>query len=69
VVLVIGFNGVMLWLLEVPASLLRSRAGLDAQATERAKAWVRLHGHRVAVRGLSALGALLVIKGIIGLIS
>src|SRR6059058_435460 len=27
------------------------------QAIERTRAWVRLHAHRVAVRGLSALGA------------
>ena len=38
------------------------------RAIERAKAWVARHAHAFAVRGLTALGALLVIKGLIGLL-
>jgi len=38
------------------------------RAVEQAKAWVRRHAHVFAVRGFAALGALLVIKGLIGLL-
>ena len=69
VLLVIGFNVVMLWLLEVPLLCYIVAPNWTPQAIERVKAWVRVHAHRVAVRGLTALGALLVIKGVIGLIS
>ena len=69
VLLVIGFNVVMLWLLEVPLLCYVVAPSWTPQAIERAKAWVRVHAHRVAVRGLTALGALLVIKGVIGLVS
>jgi hypothetical protein len=69
VLLVIGFNVVMLWLLEIPLLCFLIAPDRTPQAIERTRAWVRLHAHRVAVRGLSGLGALLVIKGIIGLIS
>ena len=36
---------------------------------ERARLWVSRHAHMFAVRGLTAIGALLIIKGIVGLIS
>ena len=36
---------------------------------DRAKGWVSRHAHMFAVRGFAAVGALLVIKGIIGLVS
>jgi hypothetical protein len=38
-------------------------------AVERTKIWVSRHAHVFAVRGLAALGALLIIKGIVGLAS
>ncbi len=67
VLLVIGFNLVMLWLLEVPlVSFLISPAGTP-RAIERAKGWVSRHSHTFAVRGLTLLGVLMIIKGIIGL--
>src|SRR5204863_538490 len=56
VLLVIGFNVVMLWLLEVPLLCFLIAPDRTPHAIERTKAWVRLHAHRVAVRGLSALG-------------
>jgi hypothetical protein len=36
---------------------------------DRAKAWVSRHAHRFAIRGFTAVGALLIIKGVVGLVS
>jgi hypothetical protein len=69
VLLVVGFNAVMLWLLEVPLGCYIVAPNWTPNAIERAKAWVRAHAHRFAVRGLTGLGLLLVVKGIIGLVS
>ena len=67
VLLVIGFNLVMLWLLEVPAGSFLIAPEWTPRAVERAKAWVSRHSHMFAVRGLTLLGVLLIIKGIVGL--
>jgi hypothetical protein len=67
VLLVIGFNLVMLWLLEVPLISFVVAPKWTPRAIDRAKAWISRHAHVFAVRGLTALGTLLVIKGIIGL--
>jgi len=69
VLLVIGFNVVMLWLLEVPLAAFAVAPEATPRAIERAKAWVSRHAHIVAVRGFAAVGVLLVIKGIVGLVS
>jgi hypothetical protein len=69
VLLVIGFNLVMLWLLEVPLASFVVAPDWTPRAIERAKAWVSRHAHVFAVRGAAAVGALLVIKGIVGLVS
>lgn len=69
VLLVIGFNLVMLWLLEVPLASFLLAPDWTPSAIERAKAWVSRHAHVFAVRGFAAVGALLVIKGIIGLVT
>lgn len=69
VLLVIGFNLVMLWLLEVPLACFLVAPEWTPRALERTKEWVRQHAHRVAVRGLTVLGGLLVIKGIAGLVT
>ncbi len=69
VLLVIGFNLVMLWLLEVPLISFVIAPDWTPKAIERAKAWVSRHSHVFAVRGLTLIGALLIIKGIAGLIS
>jgi hypothetical protein len=69
VLLVIGFNIVMLWLLEVPLASFLVAPDWTPRAIERAKAWVSRHAHTFAVRGLAAVGALLVIKGIVGLVT
>ena len=66
VLLVIGFNIVMLWLLEVPFISFILAPEKTPQAIARAKAWVSRHAHVFAVRGFATIGALLVIKGLIG---
>jgi len=68
-VIVIGFNLVMLWLLEVPLASFVIAPDWTPRAIERAKAWVSRHARVFAVRGFAAVGALLVIKGIVGLVS
>ena len=67
VLLVIGFNLVMLWLLEVPLVSFVIAPEWTPRAIQRAKAWVSQHLHVFAVRGLTLFGALMIIKGIIGL--
>ena len=69
VLIVIGFNLVMLWLLEVPLASFVVAPEWTPRAIERAKLWVSRHRHVFAVRGFAAVGALLVIKGIIGLVT
>ena len=67
VLMVIGFNLVMLWLLEVPLVSFLVAPEWTPRAIERAKLWVSRHSHSFAVRGFSLLGVLLIIKGIVGL--
>ena len=69
VLLVIGFNLVMLWLLEVPLASFVVAPEWTPRAIARAKVWVGRHAHMFAVRGFAAVGVLLVIKGIVGLVS
>ncbi len=68
VLIVIGFNVVMLWLLEVPLASFLIAPEWTPRAIDRAKAWVSRHTHVFAVRGFATVGALLVIKGLIGLL-
>jgi Sap, sulfolipid-1-addressing protein len=67
VLLVVGFNLVMMWLLEVPLGCFVVAPEWTPGAVDRAKTWVSRHAHVFAVRGFATIGALLVIKGIIGL--
>ena len=68
VLLVIGFNLVMLWLLEVPLVCFVVAPDWTPKAIARAKAWVSRHAHTFAIRGFTGVGVLLIIKGIIGLL-
>jgi Sap-like sulfolipid-1-addressing protein len=68
VLLVIGFNLVMLWLLAVPLASFVVAPDWTPRAIERAKLWVSRHAHIFAVRGFAVLGLLLLIKGLIGLL-
>jgi Sap-like sulfolipid-1-addressing protein len=68
VLLVIGFNVVMLWLLEVPLACFFVAPDWTPGAIERAKAWMRRHAYTFSVRGLTLVGVALVVKGVIGLL-
>jgi len=68
VLLIVGFNVVMLWLLEVPLVSFAIAPDWTPHAIDRAKAWVSRHARLFAVRGFAAVGALLIIKGIVGLV-
>jgi Sap, sulfolipid-1-addressing protein len=68
VLLVIGFNLVMLWLLEVPLLCFLVAPNWTPGAIERAKAWVGRHARTFAIRLSGGVGILLIIKGIVGLI-
>ena len=67
VLIVIGFNLVMLWLLEVPLVCFLIAPDWTPRAIQRAKLWISRHAHTFAVRGLTLFGVLMIIKGIIGL--
>jgi Sap, sulfolipid-1-addressing protein len=68
VLVVIGFNLVMLWLLELPLLCFAVAPDWTPGAVERAKAWIGLHARTFAIRGFGVIGTLLIIKGIVGLI-
>ena len=68
VLMVIGFNLVMMWLLEIPLASFLVAPDWTPLAISRARRWVSRHAHMFAVRGFSAVGALLIIKGVIGLV-
>ncbi len=69
VALVLGFNLIMLALLEVPLISFAVAPNWTPDAVARAKQWIGRRGRRIAVWGLMALGAALVIKGLTLLLS
>src|ERR1700729_3078079 len=69
VLTVIGFNLVMLILLELPLLGYTVAPDWTPGAVERAKAWAGRNGKRAAIIALTVLGVALVIKGIIGLVT
>jgi hypothetical protein len=69
VLVVLGFNLIMLSLIEVPLASFVIAPDWTPRAVDRTKAWVGRHAHGFAVKGFTALGALLIIKGIVGLVS
>ena len=68
VVTVIVFNLVMLWMLEVPVLAYAIAPAKTPRAIDRAKHWVSRHAYTFAMRGSATIGALLVVKGTVGLI-
>jgi len=66
--LVIGFNIVMLALLEVPLIAFVVAPEWTPKAIERAKRWVAYRVHAFIVGGFTVLGTLLILKGVIELI-
>ncbi len=69
VLLIVLFNVVMLLLLELPLAGFIFAPTWTPDAVARAKAWIAEHWHRFALIGFSTVGALLILKGTIGLIS
>jgi hypothetical protein len=68
VLVVIGFNLIMLLLLEVPLVSFVVAPDWTPDAIRRARAWVSVRWRRVATYGFAAIGILLVIKGVVGLV-
>jgi hypothetical protein len=67
VLVVIGFNLIMLALLEVPLICFVIAPNWTPRAIDRAKAWIGRHSRRFAVTLLTVVGALLVLKGVLEL--
>ena len=68
VLVVIGFNLIMLLLLEVPLVSFLIAPDWTPRAIERGKVWVSRHSRTFVVRGLTLFAVLMIVKGIIGLI-
>jgi hypothetical protein len=68
VLVVIGFNLIMLSLLEVPLVSFLIAPDWTPRAIERGKVWVSRHSRTFIVRGLTLFAVLMIAKGIIGLI-
>ena len=66
--LIVGFNLIMLALLEVPLLCFTLAPGWTTTSIAGAKAWMARHGHQFAVRGLATVGGLLILKGVIELL-
>jgi hypothetical protein len=69
VLLVLTFNVIMLVLLEAPLLCFAIAPDWTVGAIDHAKAWIGRHARRFEVTTLTVLGALLVIKGLIELLS
>jgi Sap, sulfolipid-1-addressing protein len=67
VLLVVGFNIVMLWLLEVPLVGYAVAPERTPRAVGNAKVMIARHAHAFAVRGLELVALLLILKGVVGL--
>jgi hypothetical protein len=67
VLVVIGFNLVMLILLELPLVAFTVAPDWTPNAIDRAQLWLSRHGRQFAVWGLSVVGASLAAQGIVGL--
>jgi Sap, sulfolipid-1-addressing protein len=68
VLVVIGFNLVMLLLLEVPIIAFKIAPTRTPAAIDDAKDWARGHGRVYGARGLAIIGVLLVVKALIQLL-
>jgi hypothetical protein len=69
VILVVGFNLVMLWIIELPLLGFKLAPTSTPQRVAGVKAWVSRHSHQLAVRGSATIGVLLIVKGVIGLLN
>lgn len=66
--MVIGFNLIMLALLEVPLICFVFAPDWTPRVIDPAKAWIGRHSRRFAVTFLTVVGALLVLKGVLELL-
>jgi hypothetical protein len=69
VILIVGFNFVMLWIIELPLLGFKFAPTSTPQRMAAVKAWVSRHSHQLAVQGSATIGVLLIVKGVIGLLS
>jgi len=69
VLVVIGFNLIMLGLLELPLLSYWLEPEATQGRVERFKAWLRRDGRRIAIRIAASAGVLLVVRGVITLIA
>ncbi|HUE27821.1 MAG TPA: GAP family protein [Solirubrobacteraceae bacterium] len=69
VLTIVVFNLIMLALLEIPLIAFAIAPEWTPRAIERAKAWIGRHWRRFLVRFNTVIGALLVIKGLLQLLS
>jgi hypothetical protein len=69
VLVVIGFNLVMLVLLEAPLLSFAFAPERTPGAIKRGKAWVGRRWRQLAVRGSGLLGAAMIVKGFVGLLA
>jgi hypothetical protein len=69
VLVVVGFNLIMLALLELPLLSYLLQPDATPGRVERFKAWLRRDGRRIAIRIATVAGALLVARGVITLIA
>jgi Sap-like sulfolipid-1-addressing protein len=68
VAMVLGFNVIMLALLEIPLLAFTFAPEWTPDAVERFKAWFNRHSKILAFRGALTVGALLIVKGVIELL-
>jgi hypothetical protein len=69
VLVVIGFNVIMLWLIEAPLVSFLVAPDWTPNAIARARAWVGRNALLFAIRGSALIGGLLILKGAVGLIA
>lgn len=69
VLVVLGFNLIMLALLEVPLLAYWLAPETTPEKVERFKAWLRRDGRHMAIRGATVFGVLLIVHGAITLIA
>ena len=69
VAMVIGFNVIMLALLELPLIGYAFAPEWTPRAVERFKTWLSRNGRRIAVRGARLVGVLLIVRGVIEVVA
>jgi len=69
VLAILGFNLIMMWLLELPLVAYLVAPDWTDRTIARAKAWFFPRARGLAVKGLTIIGTLLIAKGVVGLIA